>query len=112
MTATPKYQKPVYLYDISTPSEIMSGVYQCFSQRRRGDVFNEESVQGTLLLVIKTYLPDFETFGFTAHLRSLTCGQFFPQWVFSHWDIINQDSFEVKSKTYEITMNIRKKGKD
>ena len=68
-----------YIYVIYQPSEIMSGVYQCFSQRRRGDVFNEESVQDTLLLVVKAYLPDFETFGFTAHLRSLTCGQFFPQ---------------------------------
>ena len=70
MTATPKYQKPVYLYDISTPSEIMSGVYQCFSQRR-GDVFNEENVQ--------VYLPVAESFWFTAHLRNLTSGQAFPQ---------------------------------
>ena len=90
----------------------MSGVCRCFSQRRRGDVFNEESVQDTLLLVVKAYLPDFETFGFTAHLRSLTYRQYFPQWVFSHCDIINQEPFDVKSKTYEITMNIRKKGKD
>ena len=75
----------------------MSGVYQCFSQRRRGDVFNEESVQDTLLLVVKAYLPDFETFGFTAHLRSFTCGQCFPQWIFSHCDIINQEPFDVKS---------------
>ena len=108
MTATPRYQEPVYLCDISTPSEVMSGVYQCFSQRR-GVVFNEESVQGTPLLVVKAYLPVAESFGFTAHLRSLTSGQAFPQCVFSHWDIINQDPFDVKSKAYEITMNIRKR---
>ena len=78
MTATPKYQKPVYLCELSTPSEIMSGVYQCFSQRR-GVVFNEESVQGTPLLVVKAYLPVAESFGFTAHLRSLTSGQAFQQ---------------------------------
>ena len=108
MTATPRYQEPVYLCDISTPSEVMSGVYQYFSQRR-GVVFNEESVQGTPLLVVKAYLPVAESFGFTAHLRSLTSGQAFPQCVFSHWDIINQDPFDVKSKAYEITMNIRKR---
>ena len=78
MTATPRYQEPVYLCDISTPSEVMSGVYQCFSQRR-GVVFNEESVQGTPLLVVKAYLPVAESFWFTAHLRSLTSGQTFPQ---------------------------------
>ena len=108
MTATPRYQEPVYLCDISTPGDVMSGVYQCFSQRR-GVVFSEESVQGTPLLVVKAYLPVAESFGFTAHLRSLTSGQAFPQCVFSHWDIINQDPFDVKSKAYEITMNIRKR---
>ena len=79
MTATPRYQKPVYLCDISSSSEIMSGVCRCFSQRRRGDVFNEESVQGTPLLVVKAYLPVAETFWFTAYLRRLTSGQAFQQ---------------------------------
>ena len=66
----------------------MSGVYQCFSQRR-DDVFNEENVEA--------YLPVAESFWFTAHLRGLTSGQTFPQLVFSYWDIINQDPFDAKS---------------
>ena len=108
ITATPRYQEPVYLCNISCPQDAMSGVYQCFSQRR-GIVFNEESIQGTPLLEVKAYLPVSESFGFTAHLRSLTSGQAFPQSSFSHWDIINQDPFDVKSKSYEITMAIRKR---
>lgn len=108
MTAKPKYQEPVYLCSISTPQEVMNGVYQCFSQRR-GVVFSEDSVQGTPLLDVKAYLPVSESFGFTAHLRSLTSGQAFPQCTFSHWDIINQDPFDVKSQAYTITMNIRKR---
>ena len=108
ITANPRYQEPIYLCNISTPQDVMSGVYQCFSQRR-GVVFNEESVQGTPLLEVKAYLPVSESFGFTAHLRSLTSGQAFPQSSFSHWDIINQDPFDVKSKAYEITMAIRKR---
>jgi elongation factor 2 len=59
----------------------MSGVYQCFSQRR-SDVFTEENVQ--------LYLPVADSFWFTAHLRSLTSGQALSQLVFSHLDIINQ----------------------
>ena len=86
----------------------MSGVYQCFAQRR-GVVFNEESVQGTPLLEVKAYLPVSESFGFTAHLRSLTSGQAFPQCAFDHWDLIQNDPFDVKSKSYEITMAIRKR---
>ena len=108
MTATPRYQEPIYLCNIATPSDVMSGVYQCFSQRR-GVVFNEETVQGTPLLEVKAYLPVSESFGFTAHLRSLTSGQAFPQCTFSHWDLINQDPFDIKSKAYEITMAIRKR---
>ena len=108
ITATPRYQEPIYLCNISTPQDVMNGIYQCFSQRR-GVVFNEESVQGTPLLEVKAYLPVSESFGFTAHLRSLTSGQAFPQSSFSHWDIIKQDPFDVKSKAYEITMAIRKR---
>ena len=108
MTATPRYQEPIYLCNIATPSEVMSGVYQCFAQRR-GVVFNEETVQGTPLLEVKAYLPVSESFGFTAHLRSLTSGQAFPQCAFDHWDLINNDPFDVKSKSYEITMAIRKR---
>jgi elongation factor 2 len=108
MTAGPRYQEPIYLCNIITPLEAMGGVYQCFSQRR-GVVFSEESFQGTPLLMVKAYLPVSESFGFTAHLRSLTSGQAFPQSTFSHWDIINQDPFDVKSKAYSITMDIRKR---
>ena len=108
ITAIPRYQELIYLCNISTPQDVMNGIYQCFSQRR-GVVFNEESVQGTPLLEVKAYLPVSESFGFTAHLRSLTSGQAFPQSSFSHWDIIKQDPFDVKSKAYEITMAIRKR---
>ena len=87
MTAVPRYQEPIYLCNIATPQDVMSGVYQCFAQRR-GVVFNEESVQGTPLLEVKAYLPVSESFGFTAHLRSLTSGQAFPQCAFDHWDLI------------------------
>ena len=108
ITACPRFQEPVYLCNIATPQEVMSGVYQCFSQRR-GVVFSEESVQGTPLLEVKAYLPVSESFGFTAHLRSLTSGKAFPQSSFSHWDLIKQNPFDVKSKAYELTMAIRKR---
>jgi elongation factor 2 len=108
ITSSPRFQEPVYACDIACPNDVMGGVYQCFSQRR-GSVISEESVQGTPLLNVKAFLPVSESFGFTAHLRSLTSGQAFPQCSFSHWDIIDDDPFDVKSKVYQITMNIRKR---
>jgi len=107
-TASPRFQEPIYLVDISAPNDVMNGIYQCFNQRR-GVVFSEESVMGTPLLNVKAYLPVSESFGFTGHLRSLTSGQAFPQSVFDHWEIITADPFDVKSKAYGIVMAIRKR---
>jgi elongation factor 2 len=107
-TASPRFQEPIYLVDISTPNDVMNGIYQCFSQKR-GVVFSEESVAGTPLLNVKAYLPVAESFGFTSNLRALTSGQAFPQCVFDHWETITQDPFDTKSKAYTITMAIRKR---
>jgi elongation factor 2 len=107
-TASPRFVEPIYLVDISTPNDVMNGIYQCFSQKR-GVVFSEESVQGTPLLNVKAYLPVAESFGFTSNLRQLTSGQAFPQCVFDHWDIITSDPFDTKGKAYIITMQIRKR---
>jgi len=86
----------------------MAGIYQCFSQRR-GVIFSEECVVGTPLLNLKAYLPVSESFGFTTHLRSLTSGQAFPQCVFDHWEVIPSDPLDVKSLSYKILMEIRKR---
>jgi len=108
MMASPRFQEPVYLVDIATPNDCMSGIYQCFNQRR-GLIFQEESVVGTPLLNIKAYLPVAESFGFNNLLRSMTSGQAFPQCVFDHWETINSDPFDTKGKAYLITMDIRKR---
>lgn len=57
----------------------------------------------------KAYLPVSESFGFTAHLRSLTSGQAFPQCIFDHWELITDDPFDTKSRSYPIMMGIRKR---
>jgi len=108
LTAAPRFMEPFFLVDISTPSDVMAGIYQCFSQRR-GVIFSEESVVGTPLLNLKAYLPVSESFGFTTHLRSLTSGQAFPQCVFDHWEVIPYDPLDPKSLSYKILMEIRKR---
>ena len=86
----------------------MSGIYKCFNARR-GLIFLEEPVVGTPLVIVKAYLPVRESFGFTAHLRSETSGKAFPQCSFDHWEVIGNDPFDVKSQTYVIAMEIRKR---
>jgi hypothetical protein len=64
MTATQISETSIFMWYINT-KWVKRGIYQCFSQRRC-DVFNEESVQETSLLVVKTYLPVVETFWFSS----------------------------------------------
>lgn len=107
-TAAPRFIEPIFLVDVACPSDSMGGVYQCFNQRR-GIVFAEETVAGTPMVNAKAYLPVSESFGFTAHLRSLTSGQAFPQCMFDHWELITDDPFDAKSRSYPIMMAIRKR---
>ncbi len=93
--------------------------------RRRGHVFDEHQVTGTPMFIVKAYLPVNESFGkhfiinsinnlilflgFTADLRSNTGGQAFPQCVFDHWQVLNQDPFDETSKIRQIVNDIRKR---
>jgi elongation factor 2 len=51
----------------------MGGVYTCLNQRR-GQIVEEEALQGTPLGLLKCYLPVAESFGFTSSLREHTKG--------------------------------------
>jgi len=108
LTAQPRLQEPVFLAEITAPQDAMGGVYQCLNQRR-GIVSEEEPVQGTPLNQVKAFLPVAESFGFTAHLRSLTAGQAFPQCVFHHWAEVTGDPLDLTTKAAEIVNAIRKR---
>merc|ERR1712137_866373 len=76
LTATPRLLEPVYLVEIQCPEGAIGGIHSCLSTRR-GHMCDQQ-VSGTMFQ-IKAYLPVLESFGFTAHLRSETGGQAFPQ---------------------------------
>ncbi|KAK7889646.1 hypothetical protein WMY93_025206 [Mugilogobius chulae] len=108
LTAEPRIMEPVYLVEISCPSDAIGGSYGVLT-RRRGIVFEEGSVNGTPLHVVKAYLPVNESFGFTADLRSNTGGQAFPQCVFDHWKILDGNPFEATSKPGLVVVETRKR---
>jgi elongation factor 2 len=62
LTASPRLQEPVYIVDITCPSDAVGGVYSCLATRR-GVVINEEPATGTPLSIVKCYLPVAESFG-------------------------------------------------
>jgi len=108
LTGQPRLMEPVYLCEIQTPEHAMGGIYGVLN-RRRGHVIAEERRAGTPLFNLKAYLPVLESFGFTADLRSHTQGQAFPQCVFDHWQVVQGDPLDLKSKAHEIVMGVRKR---
>jgi elongation factor 2 len=108
LTAQPRLQEPIFLCEITCPQEVIGGIYQCLNQRR-GMVIGEEMIIGTPLMLCRAYLPVSESFGFTAHLRSLTSGKAFPQCVFDHWEILGADPTEAGSKAQSVVDGIRKR---
>ena len=62
LTASPRLQEPVFVVEITCPSDALGGVYSCIGQRR-GTILSEEPMTGTPLSVIKAYLPVSESFG-------------------------------------------------
>merc|ERR1719197_2299482 len=107
MTAKPTLQEPVFLVEITCPTDAMSGVYNCLNLRR-GCVFEENPREGTPLVQVKAHLPVAESFGFVAALRQQTSGQAFPQCVFDHWEAIPGSAMEV-GKLQDLVLNTRKR---
>merc|ERR1712168_1789219 len=93
LTAQPRLQEPIYQVEIQCPENAVGGIYGVLN-KRRGHVFEESQTPGTPMFVVKAYLPVNESFGFTAHLRSQTGGQAFPQCVFDHWECLLSDPLE------------------
>eukprot|EP00112_Aurelia_sp_Birch-Aquarium-sp1_P022618 Seg643.7 transcript_id=Seg643.7/GoldUCD/mRNA.D3Y31 product="Elongation factor 2" protein_id=Seg643.7/GoldUCD/D3Y31 len=108
LTAAPRLMEPVYLVEIQCPESAVGGIYGVIT-RRRGHVFEEGLVAGTPLFLIKAYLPVNESFGFTADLRSNTGGKAFPQCIFDHWQMMNDDPIDVETKSGKIVLATRKR---
>jgi len=108
LTAGPRLLEPVYLAEITCPENAIGGVYGTLS-RKRGHVFSEEQRVGTPLFNVKAYLPVNESFGFTSDLRAATSGQAFPQCVFDHWQLLNQDPMDDSTRASEIVLGIRRR---
>jgi len=108
LTASPRLMEPVYLVEIACPEAAVGGIYGCLN-KRRGHVTEEFQVPGTPMFQIKAFLPVNESFGFTADLRSSTGGQAFPQCVFDHWQILQDDVFDPSKKSFQIVSDTRKR---
>jgi len=107
LTASPRFQEPIFLVEIQCPEDAVGGIYSCLATRR-GIVIGEEPINGTPLVNLKAHLPVAESFGFTQALRAATSGRAFPQCVFDHWELFEGNPFE-ESQAGRLVQNVRKR---
>jgi elongation factor 2 len=100
--------EPIFLVEMQAPENALGGIYNVMNTRR-GNVFEENQRPGTPIYTVKCYLPVNESFGFTAALRAATSGQAFPQCVFDHWELMDNDPMDEGTQSNKITMNIRER---
>merc|ERR1712166_889849 len=108
LTASPRFQEPIFLVEIQCPEDTVGGIYNCLSTRR-GIVIGEEPISGTPLVNMKAHLPVAESFGFTQALRAATSGRAFPQCVFDHWEEFADDPMKPDSRAGALVAAIRKR---
>jgi len=108
LVSEPRLQEPYFLAEITAPADEVGGIYSTLSQRR-GQVDEENPIEGTPLTIVKAFLPVAESFGFAGHLRSMTAGKAFPNCVFHHWNVITGSPLEAGTKSFEIVTGIRKR---
>lgn len=84
IASAPTLLEPIFLVEITAPSNVLGGVYQTINQRR-GQIVDEIKQEGSPLHVVKAYLPVAESFGLSSFLRGNTQGRAFPQCIFDHW---------------------------
>ena len=108
LSARPTLQEPVFLVEISSPAEVTNIIYEAVSLRR-GNVIEENWVEGSRAVSFKVHLPVSESFGFSEMLQRKTGGKAFASCAFDHWRVIEGDVFNESSMLAEIVGKIRKR---
>jgi elongation factor 2 len=109
LLAEPRLIEPMFNVEITAPRDAVGGVYSILG-RRRSVVYSEELKPGTTnLYVVRAYMPVQESFGFSGDLRAATSGKAFPQMMFDHWKIIEDDPYTAGTLANQLVADIRKR---
>ena len=107
LSSAPTLLEPVFMCEITAPTQALGGVYKTLNQRR-GEIVEENKLEGSPMHIVKSYVPVAETFGFSTLLRENTQGKAFPQNFFDHWSPISGMPLE-DPKARELVLSIRKR---
>lgn len=92
--------EPIYSCSLQCDAQQVGNLYAVLS-KRRGQVRDEDVIDGTTIFIFMVFLPVLESFGFSQELLKKTSGMATaPQLEFSHWQVRDADPFW-KPKTAE-----------
>ncbi|GMH33552.1 hypothetical protein BSKO_01386 [Bryopsis sp. KO-2023] len=94
LESDPRLVEAMYLCEVSSASESLSGVYAVLS-RRRSRILREEMREGSDLFTVLAYLPVEASFGLADELRKKTSGAASASLLLSHWERLQVDPFFV-----------------
>ncbi|KAL6624618.1 hypothetical protein ACP70R_031939 [Stipagrostis hirtigluma subsp. patula] len=101
LQSKPRLVEPIYLCELTTPSEHLHGTYAVLGDYR-ARVLKEEMQEGTSLFTVHAHLPIAESSEFSEKLRNGTSGSASAFLAFSHWQTITQDPFFIPKTQEEI----------
>ncbi|KAL6634211.1 hypothetical protein ACP70R_026882 [Stipagrostis hirtigluma subsp. patula] len=101
LQSKPRLVEPIYLCELTTPSEQLRGMYAVLGDCR-ARVLKEEMQEGTSLFTVHAHLPIAESSEFSEKLRNGTSGSASALLAFSHWETITQDPFFIPKTQVEI----------
>lgn len=90
--AQPALLEPIFLVNITCPSNITGSIYNVMSMRR-GSVLDEGAGLAGGVANMKAHLPVAESFGFSQALAEATSGAAFSQLQFDHWALLDQGEY-------------------
>lgn len=94
--------EPIYSCSLQCDAQQVGNLYGVL-YKRRGQVQDEDVIDGTTIFTFKVYLPVLESFGFSQELLKKTSGMATaPQLEFSHWQVRDADPFWKPKTTEEL----------
>jgi len=92
----------MYTCKIAVKAEVLGKLYGVIS-KRRGQIVNEELVEGSSTFTVTAHIPVIESFDLSNELRKQTSGLAMPQLVFTHWETLDVDPYWEPQTEEELT---------
>lgn len=110
LKASPRILEPMYRCEVQSDFTVIGKTYEVL-QAHRCKIGEEKQKEGMNSTFISCFLPVIESFGFPNDLSNRTSGKAYPQLIFSHFELVQDDPFW-KPQTEEELEYYSKNGKE